>query len=657
MGRDREIRLFSEWLVDNAPEMRILNLYGTGGVGKSYLLDEYRRLSEKAHVLFLYIDSRAFPRNPSEFCTYLLRLLRYPIPRADETQMDIRILTEICAYEMRKAAAQGKMVLALDTFEEFGEMETWIREEFLPHLSPSFLTIISGRQPLQGAWLSSPGWRQVICRLQLADLPFDAVKLYLERAGIGQEETIRHIWSKTLGHPLTLSLFASTSLIQTQMKSHIQKDQEIFPYVVSMWLKEVPDRNIRVLVEAAAVLRHFNLETLAFILEKEVTTEQFLKLTGYSFIRRVDRGWLLHDLLRDTIGHELRLRAPEYYDKLWKRCVLYYYLQINKKAQKKSVAWESAEWVYYIGDRFIRTLFYQQSVTYSVEPLHPSNWTEAERYIEGRILSSQDMWIRHSDPETDEHFEYFIAGADSLLWLQHFHMPTLFELDPSIVKLIRDEQGKVCGMAEIVPIHEGTLDFLLSNPPFSSYFASLTELRLNELRTPRESVAGYFIASIDVIDYADPSMRQAAGLTFISCMLSAGLIVTTSPTIPFFHVIFQSLGFEKTKDIVHFDYSDRQPTPYFVLDTRGKKRLDYLNKMIASFGIAQDKNAGENRMHLLSKRERDVIELLIKGHTNSEIAAELYLSEATVKKHVFHIFRKFQVNNRVGLMNQIRDRS
>ncbi|WP_231571020.1 response regulator transcription factor [Gordoniibacillus kamchatkensis] len=423
-----------------------------------------------------------------------------------------------------------------------------------------------------------------------------------------------------------------------------------------MWLKEVPDRDIRELVEAAAVLRHFNLETLGFILEKEVTTEQFLQLTGYSFIRRVDRGWLLHDLLRDTIGHELRLRAPEYYDKLWKRCVLYYYLQIKKKAQKKSVSWESAEWVYYIGDRFIRTLFYQQSVTYTLEPLHPSNWTEAERYIEGRILSSQDMWIRHSDPETNERFEYFIAGADSLLWLRHFHMPTLFELDPNSVKLIRDEQGKVCGMAEIVPIHEGTLDFLLSNPPFSSYFASLSEFGLNELRTPRESAAGYFIASIDVIDYADFSMRQAAGLTFISCMLSAGLIVTTSPTIPFFHVIFQSLGFEKTKDVVHFDYGDRQPTPYFVLDTRGKKRLDYLNKMIASFGLAQDKNAGENRMHLLSKRERDVIELLIKGRTNSEIAAELYLSEATVKKHVFHIFRKFQVNNRVELMNQIRDR-
>ncbi|WP_274366007.1 helix-turn-helix transcriptional regulator [Paenibacillus thermotolerans] len=654
VGRDREIRIFQECLADDAPVVRILNIYGTGGVGKSYLLDEFRRFSEKAGVRFLFMDCRAFSRNPSEFCLYLLHLLRYPGSQAENA--DTGSLIEICADEIGKDAAGRKFVLALDTFEELGDMEHWLREEFLTRLSPNILTILSGRLPLQGTWRSSPAWRQMICRLPIDDFAYEDVKQYLDLAGIRQEETVRHIWARTKGHPLTLSLFVSTTLAQMHMKYSIsQNGHEIFPHVVSTWLKEVPDPEIRELVEAAAVLRHFNQETLGFILERQVTTEQFLKLISHSFIRRVDRGWLLHDLLRDAIGREMRRRMPEYYDKLWKRCVLHYYLLIKASIQKKSVSWESAEWVYYIGDRLIRTLFYHQSVTYQLEPLHPSNLTEAERYIEERRQRVHDMRIQPINQETDEQFEYWITAEESLLGYKHFALQEIYDLDPNAVKLIRDPQGKVCGMTEIVPIHEGTLDFLMSKRPFSAYFTSLSESKLKELRTPPESIAGYFVAFIDVRDYSDLSMLQAAGLTFITYMLSAGLVVTTAPMIPFFRSVFQSLGLEKVKDAVHFDYYDHIPTPYFVMDTRGRKLIDYLNKMIATFGLAQDAEDVDQRMRALSKRERDVVSLLLKGRTNSEIAGELCLSEATVKKHVLHIFRKLQVKNRIQLMNHYSD--
>lgn len=52
----------------------------------------------------------------------------------------------------------------------------------------------------------------------------------------------------------------------------------------------------------------------------------------------------------------------------------------------------------------------------------------------------------------------------------------------------------------------------------------------------------------------------------------------------------------------------------------------------------------------LSSRERDVLDLLVAGRTNGEIAAALGLRQNTVKNHVAHIFDKCNVNTRVELV-------
>lgn len=49
----------------------------------------------------------------------------------------------------------------------------------------------------------------------------------------------------------------------------------------------------------------------------------------------------------------------------------------------------------------------------------------------------------------------------------------------------------------------------------------------------------------------------------------------------------------------------------------------------------------------LSRREREVLELLARGATNAQIARELFITEATTKAHVTHILRKLGARNRV----------
>ena len=52
--------------------------------------------------------------------------------------------------------------------------------------------------------------------------------------------------------------------------------------------------------------------------------------------------------------------------------------------------------------------------------------------------------------------------------------------------------------------------------------------------------------------------------------------------------------------------------------------------------------------YALSKREREVLKLMVCGYSNKGIAAKLGITEETVKSHCTHIFRKLGVFSRTG---------
>ncbi len=62
---------------------------------------------------------------------------------------------------------------------------------------------------------------------------------------------------------------------------------------------------------------------------------------------------------------------------------------------------------------------------------------------------------------------------------------------------------------------------------------------------------------------------------------------------------------------------------------------------------ARTRQPAGSRRAALSASQVSILRLISRGHSNREIAAEVHLSENTVKTHIQEIFRKLGVRNRV----------
>jgi DNA-binding NarL/FixJ family response regulator len=59
-------------------------------------------------------------------------------------------------------------------------------------------------------------------------------------------------------------------------------------------------------------------------------------------------------------------------------------------------------------------------------------------------------------------------------------------------------------------------------------------------------------------------------------------------------------------------------------------------------------SAARADLDALTSREREVLTLIGRGKTNGEIAAELFVSEGTVKTHINHVFTKLRLRDRAA---------
>lgn len=58
---------------------------------------------------------------------------------------------------------------------------------------------------------------------------------------------------------------------------------------------------------------------------------------------------------------------------------------------------------------------------------------------------------------------------------------------------------------------------------------------------------------------------------------------------------------------------------------------------------------------VLTRREKEIVDLVAKGYTNTQISHDLFISISTVKTHIKSVFEKLGVDNRTMLVHRFFD--
>lgn len=146
VGREMELSIFSQFICNMENKERILNISGTGGIGKSSLLDQFRRICDQEGIPFFLLDCLDFAKNPHGFAFRLLALLNTEV--LEEWSQE-KLLGQAVS-QLNKRAQTGRLVFAIDTYEEMNELDDWLRQSFLVELSTSIMIVLSGHFPLKG---------------------------------------------------------------------------------------------------------------------------------------------------------------------------------------------------------------------------------------------------------------------------------------------------------------------------------------------------------------------------------------------------------------------------------------------------------------------------------------------------------------------------
>ncbi len=627
VGRDFELNFFAAFMERGANRAeRIVNVCGDGGVGKSYLLDRWRDIAASKGRAAVSVDLAGARRS-----------------------IDVE-------SAIRDAWARGaeNAVLFLDHCDELGGAEQWLRESFLPELPADAIVVMASRRPLQGPWAIDPAWRAMTVHVRLEPLGYEEVRDYAGRLGLS-DAAADSLWVRSMGHPLALALCAA-SANGPAIGAYDRPEQ--WDALVRHWTDEAQDESIAELLSAASVAIAFDQEALACLTGTDVTDARFDALVRLSFVRRTDRGWGMHETIRDAFRRSLRARKPSTFEHCRDRWIAFAADRLERRRRAAlPFVHELGELLQYLGSPVLRA-HYRQSGTSAnyFEQANEATLPEAEAYVAQRKSKAKPVRIRCADPESGTLFRYDLDAKQSLLRLTGVEPSRLFAWDRRSVRLVRDPAGAVVGLALAVPIHRDTVPHLRAAPVSRAYFAALTEERLQSLLTPPDRPAGWYLLSVDMDDLEREDRRSDIVRIMLDTVLSGGLTVASPPPLPHYAEVHRSMGFEAVPGAEHCDYDGATPTPTYAVDVRGEKLLSWLRKTVGpAVAPREDAPLGESRFDF-TPREAEVAKHLVNGATNAQIASLLFISEAAVKKHIQSMLGKAEVGNRTQLVARLLER-
>lgn len=349
VGRVAEVEQLRGVISQRRPATPLVFLSGPGGVGKSRLLRAVLADAD-ADLRVVGLDCRDIEPTPGGF----LRALSDGLG-ATAWDPSPEFTADLMALDDRRT------VLALDSYESFRLLDSWLRRTFLPLLPEHALTIIAGRAPPGRAWLTAPGWRGLIAHIPLGPLEeADSLRL-LGMHGVPPVPA-RHANRFARGHPLALELAAAAVRAQPGLELTDGPPAAVIGQLVEAFLEGLPAESVEV-VRVASVLRRVDESLLEALLDVPATTA-YATLAELPFCRSTSDGLVLHEVVRAAVARDLAVRDPRRAARLRRRAAA------SIGGAPATGGWQhTADLLYLLGNPVVRDAFFPPGASdHAIEP-------------------------------------------------------------------------------------------------------------------------------------------------------------------------------------------------------------------------------------------------------------------------------------------------
>ena len=386
VGRDAEQQLFAGALRAGRLPFHVVHVWGPGGVGKTSLLGEIRRLCAETSVPVVAIDGRDVD----------------PVPAA---------VTE----QLLPALGGGRVVLLIDTYEALRSLDGWFQRTFVPDLPADALVVFAGRDRPAPEW--EVGWGEEVRVVALQNLKPSDAEAFLGDHGV-PDAAWADVLAFTRGHPLALALVAER-FRQRPDSAPPTFDPADEPGVVRALLDRfvaaVPTPAHRAAIEGASIVRAVSEPLLADLVgDREQAHELFAWLRQLAFVEAGPRGLRLHDLVRETVEADLRWRDGDRHAAFHKRARRHYTNRLRREAPDAVRRETLADYVHLYRDNpIVRPLMGRLRDAWAEARVHgPTPLREGDADVVARLVARHEgeaaadvarWWLRHR-PEAFETF-------------------------------------------------------------------------------------------------------------------------------------------------------------------------------------------------------------------------------------------------------------
>jgi hypothetical protein len=328
--------------------------------------------------------------------------------------------------------SRAPSLIMIDSAERLGSAENWLRDEFLPTVPADSVVIIASRKAPDTAWLSDPGWRDMLRVILLGNLAAEHIRTLLEVEGL-DVGLLDQVMALTYGHPLAASLLIDVIRRRgdgAQVPRTLADQPDLVAALLQRLVDLVPTSYHRAALQVSAHARVTTEPVLRAVLTPSDTqdpSELWDWLRALTFMEETHDGIRPHELARDVLEADMRWRDPDAYADIHRRLRSYLVDKVRAHAgnvERRQQA--AAELLFLLHDHPLVGAYWE--------------WDELEEGVPQGVGPEEAELIITMTRAAEGDQQAQLAAH----WLQ---------VQPEAFRVFRTAQGEVCGYAACLSLH------------------------------------------------------------------------------------------------------------------------------------------------------------------------------------------------------------